>query len=49
MNHYLHLTVKEISTGSIGIVIDVSEGSLLVEFPSSSKWLKEDEITELDD
>lgn len=48
MNHYLYLTVKEISTGRIGIVIDVSTDSVLVEFPSSTKWLKENEITELD-
>ena len=47
MAHYLYLTVKEISTGCIGFVIDVSEDSLLVEFPSNSKWLKEDEIIEL--
>lgn len=48
MNHYLYLTVKEKSTGRIGIVIDVQQDSVLVEFPSSSKWLKENEITELD-
>lgn len=48
MNHYLYLKVKEKSTGRIGIVIDVSTDSVLVEFPSSRKWLKEDEITELD-
>lgn len=40
MEHYLYFSVKGISTGCIGIVIDVLEDSLLVEFPSSSKWLK---------
>lgn len=48
MNYYLYLTVKEKSTGRIGIVIDVSIDSVLVEFSSSSKWLKENEIAELD-
>lgn len=48
MNHYLYLTVQEISTGRIGIVIDVTEDSSLVEFPSSRKWLKESEIRELE-
>lgn len=48
MNHYLYLTVKEKSTGAIGFVIDVTTDSVLVEFPSYTKWLKEDEITTLD-
>ena len=48
MNHYLYLTVKEISTGMVGIVIDVSADSVLVEFPANTKWLKEYEIIELD-
>ena len=48
LNHYLYLTVKEISTGSIGFVIDIATDKLLVEFPSYTKWLKESEITELD-
>lgn len=45
MNHYLFLTVKEKSTGNIGIVIDVYEPvGLAVEFTDCVKWLKEDEI-----
>ncbi len=48
MNHYILRTVKEISTGRIGIVIDVSTDSVLVEFTSNSKWLKLYEIIELD-
>ena len=48
MNHYLYLTVKEISTGRTGIVIDVSTDSVLVEFPSNTKWLKEYEIIAFD-
>ena len=48
MNHYLYLTVKEISTGRVGIVIDVSPDSVLVEFPSDTKWLKKYEIIALD-
>lgn len=46
MNHYLFLTVKEKSTGKIGIVLDVSVDKLYVAFPTDSKWLEEDEITE---
>lgn len=48
MNHYLCMTVKEESTGRIGIVIDVSADSVLVEFPSNTKWLKEYEIIAYD-
>ena len=48
MNHYLYLTVKEISTGMVGIVIDVSADSVLVEFPAKTKWLKEYEIIAYD-
>jgi len=48
MNHYLYLTVKELSTGRTGLVIDVSTDSVLVDFPTGSKWLKENEITVLD-
>lgn len=48
MNHYLYLTVKEISTNRIGFVIDVSTDSVLVEFPSGTKWLKEYEIIAFD-
>ena len=48
MNHYLYLTVKEISTGRIGLVIDVSADSVLVEFSFNTKWLKEYEIIALD-
>lgn len=45
MNHYLLLTVKEKSTGKIGIVNDVDETlGLAVWFPEGVKWLKEAEI-----
>lgn len=45
MNHYLFLTVKEKSTGYIGIVISVDEVmGLAVEFPKGVRWLKENEI-----
>lgn len=38
MNHYLFLTVKEISTNFVGIVVDVDENlGLAVEFPSGIK------------
>jgi len=49
MNHYLFLTVKEISTGFVGIVVAVDENlGLAVEFPTGIKWLKEYEIIEFD-
>lgn len=44
MNYYLYLTVKEKGTGNVGLVIDVAADSVLVEFPSNRKWLKENEI-----
>lgn len=45
MNHYLYLTVKEKSTGNVGIVISVDEiMGLAVEFTVGVKWLKENEI-----
>ena len=49
MNHYLFKTVKEEATGFIGIVVSVDETmGLAVEFPTGVKWLKENEIIELD-
>lgn len=48
MNHYILSTVKELSTGRIGIVVDVSTDSVLVEFPFGTKWLKEYEIIVVD-
>ena len=44
----VNVKVKELSTGMIGYVVDVTEDSLLVEFPFGTKWLKEYEIIELD-
>lgn len=45
MNHYLFLTVKEISTDFVGIVVAVDENlGLAVEFPLGIKWLKEYEV-----
>jgi hypothetical protein len=44
MNYYILRTVKELSTGMIGFVVDVTEDNLLVEFPFGVKWLKEYEI-----
>lgn len=45
MNHYLLLTVKEKSTGAVGIVINVDETlDLAVQFSAGVKWLKENEI-----
>lgn len=49
MNHYLFLTVKEKSTGNVGIVISVDEiMGLAVEFPKGVKWLKESEIIKIE-
>ena len=48
MNQYICLKVKELNTGRIGLVIDVSTDSVLVEFPSNTKWLKEYEIIVVD-
>lgn len=49
MNHYILRTVKELSTGMIGTVVDVDENfGLAVEFPTGIKWLKEYEIIVLD-
>lgn len=45
MNHYLFMTVKEKSTGHIGIVISVDEVmGLAVNFSNEVRWLKENEI-----
>ena len=48
MNHHILRTVKELSTNMIGLVVDVTEDSLLVEFPFGAKWLKEYEIIVFD-
>ncbi len=48
MKYCICSRVKEISTGRIGFVVDVSTDGVLVEFTSNCKWLKEYEIIELD-
>lgn len=47
LNHYLYLTVKDINTDDIGIVIDVDEKGVYVDFPKGVKYLKENEIKEI--
>ena len=48
MNHYLYLDVKVIKSGKVGMVIDVSDDSVLIEFSDGSKeWHFESEIIEI--
>lgn len=48
MNHYLYLDVKVIKSGKTGMVIDVSDDSVLIEFSDGSKeWYSESEIIEV--
>lgn len=45
MNHYIYQDVKVIKTGKIGMVIDVTEDSVLVEFDDGTReWHEESDI-----
>ena len=46
--YYMFMDVKVIKSGKIGTVIDVSDDSVLVEFPNGSKeWYFVSDIVEL--
>ena len=50
MNHYIYRNVKVIKTGKIGIVIDVTADSVLVEFSDETReWYCESDILLIED